>query len=222
MRLKLVDAFEDLYQEYIDAQTPEKRRIRLKLNEISMCYGECDMQERVFVDEITKKFCELIQMLREEKENEDEALRRNYATPPQNTFGFMTANAAPQRNAFFRQPSYRGQMPYRTGAQLLEAFYDYFVSDGEHKESTVKDYAARIKTFAERYLQTIPRVWEMYLYEREQGTVDTILFTYVHLELIIASFDTKGENGETNKQKNNIRSALRKLNDFKRMQEDAG
>ena len=101
------------------------------------------------------------------------------------------------------------EIPFSDPLQLLNSFYKYLLI--KYKKSTAKDYTARVKTFADKYLQTIPRMWESY---RNHGG-DTILFTYKYLELIIASFETKNEAGETNKQRNNIRSALRKLNEFK-------
>ena len=83
--------------------------------------------------------------------------------------------------------------------------------------STIKDYAARIKTFA------TARPEKQYLaYMDLNGLLgdlrvegDPILFTFEHIELILARFDTKAD-GQINKQKSNISSALRKLNQFKR------
>lgn len=83
--------------------------------------------------------------------------------------------------------------------------------------STIKDYAARIKTFA------TARPEKQYLAYMDQCGLlgdlhvvgDPILFTFHHIELILARFDTKAD-GQINKQKSNICSALRKLNQFKR------
>ena len=45
--------------------------------------------------------------------------------------------------------------------------------------------------------------------------MNPVLFTYENLELILATFPTRDENGQIVKQRVNIRSALRKLNEFK-------
>ena len=78
----------------------------------------------------------------------------------------------------------------------------------------MKDYAARIKTFAysEQYLQSMIETGEL-------GdlcvTADPVLFTYDNIELILARFNTKDDAGQSVKQRLNIRSALRMLNEFK-------
>ena len=89
-----------------------------------------------------------------------------------------------------------------------------FESNDERKKkvnSTLQDYVARIYTFANKYLSE--------LYSREEiwssGCQDDILFIYNNKEYILAKFNTKEENCETIKQRLNIRSALRKLNEFK-------
>ena len=77
----------------------------------------------------------------------------------------------------------------------------------------MKDYAARINTFSgPRYLG------EMFT-PQQMGGMDPVLFTYENIELILAIFKTRDENGEIVKQRVNIRSALRRLNEFKQYTE---
>ena len=99
---------------------------------------------------------------------------------------------------------------------MLDDFYDYFIKT--KTESTMKDYVARIKTFAYsgRYLDEL----------LESGAIgfstindDPVLFTYKNIEIILARFNTKNTNGTSIKQRLNIRSALRMLNEFKKYKE---
>ena len=62
----------------------------------------------------------------------------------------------------------------------------------------------------------IPRVIHPDSFD-EFDTFEPIVFIYNNLELIIAKFKTTNNNGDTIKQRLNIRSALRKLNDFKQI-----
>jgi hypothetical protein len=82
------------------------------------------------------------------------------------------------------------------------------------------DYCNRIKTFSKKYLHeiypedSIPSIIHGE-YADEYETYEPIVFTYNNLEHILAKMKTTNENGETVKQRLNIRSALRKLNEFK-------
>jgi hypothetical protein len=84
------------------------------------------------------------------------------------------------------------------------------------------DYCNRIKTFAKKYLyeiypeESIPRVIHGEDAD-DYETYEPIVFVYNNLELILAKMKTTNENGETVKQRLNIRSALRKLNEFKQI-----
>lgn len=195
MRYMLIKEFEDLYSEYQNAESREERMIKLKLNEIAACYAECGIEEREFADAITKKFCEVISLVKEQG-------IESHSIESDGIRGFMN-------NKLREEP-----LPYESGDNLLMAFYNHFAK--EKTAATLKDYAARIQTFAfdkhNEYLYSI-------FTPDEVGNEDPILFTYRNIEYIIAKFDTK-KNGETSKQRLNIRSALRKLNDFKREKED--
>lgn len=196
----IVAEFEDLYNDYQNASCLEERQVKVKLDEIRLCYDECGVEERTFADEIIKKFCYIIELINEHNDFKISTILAE-DMPLQNYVANTSANCAKYQNA----------------CELLDDFNLYLLNT--HKVSTAKDYVARIKTFAERYLQTIPRVWDMYNQENNSRYRDPILFTYKNLEVIIASFTTREADGSTNKQKNNLRSALRKLNDFKQKQE---
>ena len=163
MRYQLCREFEDLYDEYRSATSPEARQIRLKLQEISLCYGECAPLERRFADDIIKNFCELLEIMKENSALASVAFDAN--SPANHQYLALTQN-----------PNQEEGGEYDDAQELLDEFYEYFLK--HHKESTVKDYAARIKTFASRYLQTVPRVSEMYREACRIRPCNPVLFTY--------------------------------------------
>ncbi len=215
----ITEKFDALFNEYKGATDIMGRRIKVKLKEIVNCYDECSLEEREFSNEIINKFCELLDLFEERNENERRSLE----------YKLYFNEEDQKRNTW---------LPFSNGDALRIAFYNYFRNEQKNKKEheraqypeiqklddlkgsnvnpTMRDYVARIQTFTKVYLWDMPRVKEI-LYQ--ESTVDLVLFTYKHLELILASFDTKeyNLNGEKviNKQKNNIRSALRKLNQFK-------
>ena len=198
MRPMLVKEFEELYREYINATTTEDRKIKLKLDAIANCYKECGAQERAFADEITAEFCRLITLLREQ--NKKKLSGENEGR--HNTHSYMACSG-------FQQEV---QIPFKDSAELLDAFYHHFKD--KMVEATLKDYVARINTFAysEKYLSEMVERGDL---GREVRVEDPIMFTYINIELIVARFNTKDESGKSVKQRLNIRSALRKLNEFK-------
>ena len=133
---------------------------------------------------------------------------------------------------------------YEYDYQILEAFYNYFKGDTpllyheieqyqfscieERKRMvnlTILDYCNRIKTYVKRYLHEIypEEVIPMIIHDDDAEnyqTFEPIVFLYNNLELILAKMKTTNENGETVKQRLNIRSALRKLNEFKQDMSD--
>lgn len=209
---------ERLIQEYQLAATGEDTLILRKLEAIRALCGDCQGEEMIFAGEITGEFCRVIRLLQAKQEK---AADVPAVAPPTHTIGWM---AGPVERP----------MPYRHGQELLAAFYDYFKAEhqipyaeirdypfqdeDEKKQkvnSTMLDYVARINTFANKYLCELFTREEIYAAD----TFDDILFTYQHLELIIARFNTKNDAGDTVKKRLNIRSALRKLNEFKCVEE---
>ena len=194
-----ITEFENLRRKYENPKTTEEKILKMKLDEINRYYNECSPEESLFADEIIRAFCNFIEKLEEAHMIECNILQTRIEALDAGVGGTL-------------EP-----IPYESGEDLLLDFYRYFAQT--HKQSTINDYVARIKTFTNRYIHTIPRVWEMYKRESLEKKVDIVLFTFRNLELIIASFNTKNEKGESDKQKNNIRSALKKLNEFKRSRE---
>ena len=219
-----------LLGDYQNAKSPADLQIKEKLEKIADCYTECPADQMAFTNVITVLFCRTLELLK--KQAADAEVIANIPWDPQQ----------PPRNNFvaYNEPAFSEQCPFSDGDSLRVAFYNHFrngkkKSGGERVEHpeisslddlkkssvnlTMRDYVARIQTFANGYLLDLPRVAELWHRENEQARVDSVLFTYNHLELILASFETKeyDQNGEKvlNKQKNNIRSALRKLNEFK-------
>lgn len=186
---------EMLMREYALGASKEDDVIRMELKDIATLCAKCKDDE-VYSEAIVRKFCHLIRILnRQHKRGSDRSC----------------------------MPRQTGTPRYHQASDLLRAFYNHFkkpaevdyweidrVDAGEKREkvnATMKDYVARIQTFANKYLEEVFSADEV-------GDTDPVLFVYENLEMILARFDTK-DGGEPNKQKVNIRSALRKLNEFK-------
>jgi hypothetical protein len=227
--------FDNLLNEYRDPSTREDKLIKHKLDSIVALYDSCGVEEREFADEITLEFSRIIAILKnqhrqelmeitqkcQELENRQENLPSIY----------IPLHRQDQTNTF------------EYDRDVLSAFYDYykrpgddqlyywqideykFESEAERREKvnlTMWDYCNRIKTFAKKYLyeiypeESIPRVIHGEDAD-DYETYEPIVFVYNNLELILAKMKTTNENGETVKQRLNIRSALRKLNEFKQI-----
>lgn len=197
--------FDELFDKYRNATCIEDRRIKVKLKEIIACFDECDPAEQEFTSDIIDKFCEMIKLIEERNEDERQAIIFKYDAPC-NTSGGRYESFVPCYN------NREQQKAYRTADELLTVFYNSFIE--KKSASTMKDYVARVRTFAysERYLGKMLQSGELGISEIY---TDPVLFTYENIEIILARFNTKDENGVSIKQKNNIRSALRMLNEFK-------
>ena len=218
--------FEDLLRTYEHAETKEDKLIQHKLQSIVALYTACGVEERAFVDEIMLEFSRVIALIQNQRKRTTVQLAELQAAQTDST-----------ENGSVVATSQEGRFSY--DREVLEAFYDYFKGDyplsfwqiegykfadnAQRKQLvnlTIWDYVNRIKTFANRYLQElypedcIPLVVHGERAE-EYESFEPIVFIYEHLELIIAKMKTTNEDGETSKQRLNIRSALRKLNDFK-------
>lgn len=195
---------ERLMEQYAAAKNSADRLIRQKLKHIAELFEECDPREMVFAQEICAEFCRLFELL--EQKN------------------------APKEGARPEQAARMVQIceKYKTGEAVLNAFYNHYkepkhidycriegypFKDGlDRKEKvsvTLRDYTSRIKTFARRYLPELIQQGDVPTY----GDRDAVLFTYAYLKEILDSFDIM-EGGKPNKQRQNIRCALRKLYDF--------
>lgn len=207
MRPMLTPEFEKLYDQYRNAQTSEERMIRMQLNILAQCYSECQADDRDFADRYTTEFCKLVQLLLQEQRQIFDAAKTvgdDFSQPMDLHHSFVAYR--PQRTSF------------QSSEELLCAFEKYLqekknAQGKQPSPTTIKDYLARIRTFANKYIWEDPRLCA--LWREEQGSADPILFTYQYLELALGGFETKGQQG-IDKQKLNIRSALRNLSDFKR------
>lgn len=194
--------FDELYGKYKDATYVGDRRIRVKLKEILACYDECLPDEQEFTNEIIDKFCELIDLIEARNEEERQALIFKYDNCQSSSV-----------SAFQISSQIEGESTYQIADELLVDFYNSFINS--KTESTMKDYVARIKTFAYsgRYLGEMLDAGVLGVRTID---IDPLLFTYENIEMILARFNTKDENGESVKQRLNLRSALRMLNEFKK------
>ena len=208
--------FDNLLSEYKNATSREDKLIKHRLDSIVALYDNCTVEEREFADEITLEFSRIIALLKKQHKQE---------------IFDLTQKETPVDNA---QDS-----PFEYDREVLEAFYDYFKgnyelsywqienykfeSNEERRQKvnlTMWDYCNRIKTFSNKYLfeiypaESIPHVIHGDNADDFQ-TFEPIVFIYNNLELIIAKMKTTDENGKVVKQRLNIRSALRKLNEFK-------
>lgn len=194
-----------LMERYALPKSGADRLIKSKLQHIAELFEECDPREMVFANEICVEFCRLFQLL-EQKYTQNEEPR-------------------PEQQAFMERICSK----YKTGEDLLNVFYNYYKENKhidycriegypfkdalDRKEkisATMKDYTSRIKTFARRYLPELVEQGRLLPY----GADDPILFVYANLTKILEKFDVT-EQGSPNKQRQNIRSALRKLYDFR-------
>lgn len=175
----------ELIRKYSNSIVSQDVLIAQKLKGISELASKCKGDEYVFANEIIAEFCRVINFIEKQNENTENSLE----------------SINNQRMFVARE---KEQSPYHNGTQLLNEFEHFFSQTNEY--STVLDYRARINTFANRYL------WELY---PDGVNYDPILFVYENIEFILAKFKTKDQEGKTVKQRLNIRSALRKLNEFK-------
>ncbi len=198
--------FDDFFNEFQNSSSTIDRKIKVKLKEIIACHEECTLEEKEFTNEIIDKFCELIDLIEE----------RNNDVHNDLAFEYSTFNGKPVGASENFLTVLDEKIKYTSPENLLDDFYDYFIKT--KTESTMKDYVARIKTFAYsgRYLDEL----------LESGAIgfntindDPVLFTYKNIEIILARFNTKNTNGTSIKQRLNIRSALRMLNEFKKYKE---
>ena len=224
--------FNKLLGEYRNPTNKEEQLIQSKLYSIVDLYEKSAPEEREFADEIMFEFCRIVRILKDQHSKEMADINQQFKELENK----QTA-AIPEYIACYLPGQTRG---YERDYQVLADFYDHFrkpdesqlsylqienyifESEGERKSLvnlTMIDYCNRIKTFAKRYLHEIVPIDEipLIIHEDETETREPIVFVYNHLEYILAKMKTTNEKGETVKQRLNIRSALRKLNEFKQL-----
>lgn len=227
--------FNKLLGEYRNPTNKEEQLIQSKLYSIVDLYGKSAPEEREFADEIMFEFCRVVSILKDQY-GKDIAYFIQRCQELENDRNETISKYIP-----YHVPDQTWDYEY--DYQVLADFYDHFRKPDESQLSylqienyifeseeerkklvnlTMIDYCNRIKTFAKRYLQEMFSVDEIsfIIHEDETETREPIVFIYNHLEYILAKMKTTDENGKTVKQRLNIRSALRKLNEFKQKVEE--
>ena len=230
--------FAKLLDEYKNATSRDEKIIKHSLDSIVSLYDACELKERDFADRITLEFSIIITLLKNQHKKAMLEVLQKYED--------LKKQCENQQSTCSPIVKSENESSFEYDYEVLGAFYDYFKGDAplsyweiegykfnsndERKKLvnlTIFDYVNRIKTFANKYLHeiypddVIPRVIHPDSFD-EFDTFEPIVFIYNNLELIIAKFKTTNDNGDTIKQRLNIRSALRKLNDFKQTIMEAG
>lgn len=222
--------FEQLLSEYRNATSREDKLIKHRLDSIVSLYENCSVDECEFADEITLEFSRIVALLKNQYKHELIEITKKYESiQEQNDLRstyvptIVTENSGVFEydfavlEAFYNHYLEKGQLPY----YQIDGYV--FESSEERKRLvnlTMWDYCNRIKTFAKKYLfeifpeETIPSVIHGEDAENFE-TFEPIVFIFNNLEVILAKIKTTNEMGETVKQRLNIRSALRRLNEFK-------
>jgi hypothetical protein len=208
-----------LREKYADASSKEALYIKKMIEDTIEVLKLCDQNEYYYADMITRNLCRIIELTEKLHVKEMREVQENTVQIEQ---------AEPRLYGWVSKPQLR-DIQFQNGEALLRAFYNHYKEpeqvdymeisralEAGRKElvnPTMKDYAARINTFSgPKYLG------EMFT-PQQMGGMDPVLFTYENIELILATFKTRDENGEIVKQRVNIRSALRRLNEFKQYTE---
>ena len=227
--------FDNLLSEYKNATSREDKLIKHRLDSIVALYDVCDLKEREFADEITLEFSRIIALLKNQHRKEMLELTEKYEE----------MQSGKGDNQYMTTSHLNEDSGFKKDCEVLGSFYDYFkgdypldywqidgykFADAEERKQlvnlTIWDYVNRIRTFANKYLQeiypydVIPRV----INDEPGETYETyqpIVFIYNNIELIIAKMKMTDEEGKVVKQRLNIRSALRKLNEFKQQVQQA-
>lgn len=236
------EEFDRLLEEYSNPTSREERIIKLRLDSIVNLYRECEGEEREFADEIILEFSRIVALVKNRYQKELLALTEQCeAMKAENGQAPAYMSTASRMPATPHMPVAESSFEY--DREVLEAFYEYFKGDyplaywqiegykfesNEERKAlvnlTIWDYVNRIKTFSKKYLHeiypldTIPNVIHGDGAD-EYESYEPIVFIYNNLEIILAKMKTTNESDETVKQRLNIRSALRKLNDFKQAKE---
>ena len=201
-----------LLENYEHTATKEEMYIKRLLEDSVKQLERCGSDEYFYADGITRNFCRVIELMERRHAKEMAESKPELA---QTTQYISEHNMELRRNA----------AQFHCGEDLMQAFYNYFKKpeqvdyfeiglayENGRKDlvnPTMKDYVARIYTFSgPKYLG------EMFDSQQLAGK-EPVLFTYENIELILATFKTRDESGEIVKQRVNIRSALRRLNEFK-------
>ena len=193
--------FNMLQQKYAAAKTPEDMQIKRSLDVIAKLFNMCDESEYYYAEVITRHFCRIVHTIERKKPQITPPVQPSISANPthfQSDTDLM--------RAFYNHYKNQTQVDYQEIGTALEQGRKDLINP------TMKDYVARIYTF------TTPKYLGKMFSTQALSGMDPVLFTYENIELILATFKTRNEQGDIIKQNVNIRSALRKLNEFKQEQ----
>ncbi len=193
--------FNALQQKYANAKAGDELEIKRSLDVIAKLFQMCDESEYYYAEVITRHFCRIIRTIERQKASNTAQFQ---PMPTVRSLPFPSADDL--MRSFYNHYRRQGQVDYREIPYALEQGRKDLVN------LTMKDYIARIYTFSG------PKYLGQLFDSQTLGDVDPVLFTYENLELILATFKTRDEQGNIIKQNVNLRSALRKLNEFKQSQ----
>ncbi len=190
--------FNALQQKYANAKTGTDLEIKRSLDMIAKLFAACEESEYYYAEVITRHFCRIIRNIERQKVP---TAAQNPSVPTQHPSPYASADDL--MRAFYNFYRQQGQVDYREVAATLAQGRKDLVN------LTMKDYVSRIYTFSgAKYLGKL-------FDEQTLADVDPVLFTYENIELILATFKTRDPQGQIIRQAVNLRSALRKLNEFK-------
>lgn len=184
----LKSEFYELFKKYINANDFNSEldlEIKRKIYDLLKCYDSCCLK---YEKNLNDRFYDLITLLKKESCEHDVSFEKT-----------------------FKNCCYSDDFN-----SLLNKFYNYCIEVKRISDLTATDYQKKIRTFI-----SSPQYLKKMIYSGVLGEVNSmdnlekILFD--NLEIIIARFYVKNfdEGNSINKHKNNLRSALRALNDFK-------
>lgn len=196
--------FNALQQKYANAKSPEELDIKRSLDVIAKLFKMCDESEYYYAEVITRHFCRIV--------NAIEKKQKSVSAPPQpqpalSEHTVRYQSAPDLMRDFYNHYKKAEQVDYREIGSALEQGKKELVNP------TTRDYVARIYTFSG------PKYLGKMFDAQTLAEIDPVIFTYENIERILATFKTRDDQGNIIKQNVNLRSALRKLNEFKQSQQ---
>lgn len=202
----------ELIDDFKNPSCKEEEIIKEKLTIIQSLYSENNGSSYKIINE----FCDIYTYIKKINNDHINKIANEYENKFQNhienksSFITQSQNAKKYINAdillhdFYNFWKKEDELPYN------EIRYMSVIERKNYVNPTLFDYVARIKSFAKSYVNEIcdESILPDDLNER-------ILFVYNNIEVIVSNFKIKDENNNISKQRQNTRSALRKLNEFK-------
>ena len=198
-----------LLKKYEHAAKKEDLYIKKLLKDTVEQFEGCEEDEYYYADGIARNLCRVIEIMEKTHAKEMEAPKLEASHSVQympNHENVCFTNSMDLMQAFYNHFKDPEQVDYLDIGRALESGQKELVNP------TMKDYVARIYTFSG------PKYLDQLFSPQVLGDIDPVLFVYENIELILATFKTRDNQGNIIKQNVNLRSALRKLNEFKQAQ----